>query len=355
MIYLIGGAPRAGKSILGQQLSAKLGIGGISTDLIQEVLQVNNHNGSKAEWNAAPEAIIATAERFFPYLERFVWGVSSMAESYVIEGVNFLPRQVSELDRQYQIRTLFIGCSDMTLERFDQFPGRSIGYTFLPEAMRRQMVHDVPLWSEFIRQEASRSGYPYVDMSDDFPARLHEAEALLLADTVPEKRGKSEQGQTTSKDRRFDTVRVRPYVPADQTFVLSLAPRLAIGIQPWRDLRLWLTTVENWLTESINQHGQKTMVWIAEDEQGERCGFATVSHSKHFTGQPQAYIGELATSETVEGRGVGTALVEACQGWAREQGYTILTLSTGAANARALRFYRHLGFQDEDVTLTKLL
>jgi ribosomal protein S18 acetylase RimI-like enzyme len=148
---------------------------------------------------------------------------------------------------------------------------------------------------------------------------------------------------------------VRPYTPDDRLFVFSLAPRLAIGMQPWRDSKRWLTTVENWLTESINQHKQKTTVLIAEDEQGERLGFATVSHSTHFTGQPQAYIGELATSETAENQGVGTALVKACEEWAREQGYTMLTLSTGAANTRALNFYHHLGFHDEDVTLTKLL
>lgn len=150
-------------------------------------------------------------------------------------------------------------------------------------------------------------------------------------------------------------IRVRPFVPDDRIFVLSLAPRLEIGMQPWRDAGLWLQTVEGWITESINQHEQKTMVFIAEDETGERVGFATVSHSQHFTGQPQAYIGELATSESAEGRGVGRALVEACEQWAREQGYTMLVLSTGAGNTRALRFYSHLGFHEEDVTLTKLL
>ncbi len=150
-------------------------------------------------------------------------------------------------------------------------------------------------------------------------------------------------------------LRVRPYLPNDRAFILSLAPRLAIGIQPWRHVDLWLTTVESWLAESINQHDQKTTVLIAEDERGEQVGFATVSHGTHFTGQRQAYIGELAASETAEGRGVGTALVRACEHWAREQGYTILALSTGAANVRALNFYHHLGFQDEDVTLTKLL
>lgn len=148
---------------------------------------------------------------------------------------------------------------------------------------------------------------------------------------------------------------VRPYVPNDRSFVFSLALRLAIGKQPWRDRALWLKTVEEWLTESISQHNQKTLVFIAEDEQGEPLGFATVSHSTHFIGQPQAYLGELVTLEQAEGRGVGSALVKACEQWAREQGYTILTLTTGAGNTRARRFYEHLGFQEEEVTLTKLL
>ena len=67
----------------------------------------------------------------------------------------------------------------MTLDRFDRFPGRSIGYSFLPEAVRAQFARDIPLWSEFVRQEAERFGCPYVDMSDDFQSRLDEAEALL--------------------------------------------------------------------------------------------------------------------------------------------------------------------------------
>ena len=150
-------------------------------------------------------------------------------------------------------------------------------------------------------------------------------------------------------------LRVRQYVPADREFVLSLAPRLAIGIPPWRDPQKMIATVQGWITESIKQHGNKTMVIVAEDEHGERLGFATVSHDTHFTGEGQAYIGELAISEETEGRGVGEALAQACEQWAREQGYRILSLATGAANERALGFYRHMGYLDEDVKLVKLL
>ncbi len=148
---------------------------------------------------------------------------------------------------------------------------------------------------------------------------------------------------------------VRPYVLADREFVLSLAPRLAIGIPSWRDPHKMIETAQGWITGSIEQHGKMTMIFVAEDEQGDRLGFATVSHSTHFTGEGQAYIGELATSEAAEGRGVGKALARACEQWAREQGYRILTLATGAANERALGFYRRMGYLDEDVTLVKLL
>ena len=150
-------------------------------------------------------------------------------------------------------------------------------------------------------------------------------------------------------------IRVRPYTASDREFVLGLAPRLAIGIPPWRDPQKMIETAQGWITESIKQHGTKSMVFVAEDEQGSRLGFATVSHSTHFTGVGQAYIGELATDETAEGQGVGKALAQACEQWTREQGYTILALATGAANKRALGFYRHMGYQDEDVTLVKLL
>jgi hypothetical protein len=183
VIYLIGGAPRVGKSILGLQVSAKLQVGWISTDLLLELLRLKNDEGVKTEWNASPEAIIADAQWFFPYFERFIWGVNSLAENYVIEGVDFLPAQVVQLSAAYQIRCVFLGCSQMTLETFDRFPGRSRGYGGLPEEMRRQIVRDVPLWSELIRQEAERFGYPYLDMIGDFSQRLNEAEAILMTNS----------------------------------------------------------------------------------------------------------------------------------------------------------------------------
>ena len=186
MIYLVGGAPRAGKSVLAQRVSAKLRIGWISTDVLRELLALRDAERTKAEWNATPEMIAGKAEKFYPYLERFVWGISSLADNYLIEGVELLPSQVMTLSAQYQVRSVFLGCSEMTMERFDRFPGRSRGYAALPDMMRRQIVHDVPLWSEFIHRQAEQFGYPYIDMACDFPARVEEANAMLTGAAVSE-------------------------------------------------------------------------------------------------------------------------------------------------------------------------
>ena len=183
MIYLVGGAPRVGKTILAQRLSRTLQVGWIATDVLMELLRGGNPVGIKMEWNATPAAITTNAAWFFPYLERFIWGITSLADQYVIEGVDFLPAQVAQLATQYPIRAVFLGCSRMTLEHFDRFPGRSRGYGSLPEARRRQIVQDVPRWSAFLRQEAERWGYAYVDMVGDFPQRLLEAELVLTTRT----------------------------------------------------------------------------------------------------------------------------------------------------------------------------
>jgi hypothetical protein len=185
MIYLIGGAPRVGKTTLCQQIARRLGIGWISTDVVYALLRLTNVEGIKQEWDAAPTAVAQSAEWFFPYFQRLVWGMSQMAEAYVIEGVDFLPEQVARLEKDFQVRAVFVGSLQMTLEKLDKYPGMSRGYTGLAEAFRRQIASDVPLWSQFVRDESQRFGYPYVDTGEHFTQRLQEAEGILLGGEQP--------------------------------------------------------------------------------------------------------------------------------------------------------------------------
>lgn len=175
MIYLIGGAPRAGKSVLGQRVAAHLNIGWVPTDVLRSVLKAD----ADESWDATPEGITTSAEWFFPHLERFLRGIGALADDYLVEGVHFLPHHVAELAKSFAIRSVFLGCSTLTLERFNAFPGRSPGYAALPLELKRQIVQDVPAWSAFVAERARLAGYGYVDTAGDFAERLAEAELVL--------------------------------------------------------------------------------------------------------------------------------------------------------------------------------
>jgi hypothetical protein len=176
---MIGGAPRTGKTILGQRLAGKHQLGWISTDILMDLLRVKGEDDVQTKWDAAPEAVAGNAEYFFPYLRQFVWSVNARFGSYLIEGVHFLPAQVAQLETEFQIRSVFLGCSEMSLDRLDQFPGHSRGYAFLPDDVRNTIIADIPPWSDLVQQQAKQYGYTFIDMIDDFPSRLNDAEEAL--------------------------------------------------------------------------------------------------------------------------------------------------------------------------------
>ena len=97
------------------------------------------------------------------------------------------------------------------------------------------------------------------------------------------------------------------------------------------------------------------MYVAVEDASGCILGVISVSHSRHFTGEDDAYIGELAVAENAARGGVGRQLVRTAEAWARDEGLRRVTLHTGAANTTARAFYDALGFREEDVRLTLLL
>ncbi|MEV4351321.1 GNAT family N-acetyltransferase [Actinoplanes sp. NPDC049596] len=145
-------------------------------------------------------------------------------------------------------------------------------------------------------------------------------------------------------------IRIRPYEPADRDRALALAERLRIGVAPWRDPDAVREAVTGWVRDSVDR-GE---VLVAERD-GRVDGLVTLGLRRHFTGDTDAYVGELVVDAAAERRGLGTLLVRAAEQWARERGLTRLTLETGAANTTARAFYAALGYREEDVRLTKSL
>ena len=147
---------------------------------------------------------------------------------------------------------------------------------------------------------------------------------------------------------------IRPYREDDRQALLRLAGRLTVGIAPWRSDAGMRAAAQTWVETSIAKIGPEGAVFVAEHD-GEVVGFGSVLRELAFTGEMQAYIGELAVALGAEGKGIGRALLAAIERWALEQGLPLLVLDTGAANTRGLRFYARSGFQEESVRLTKVL
>ena len=148
---------------------------------------------------------------------------------------------------------------------------------------------------------------------------------------------------------------IRSFQPGDQDQVLALAVRLTAGVAHWRDPAAVRRAAQNWVETSIStaaQPGHAVYVAIAGDQV---VGVVSITERNHFTGQTDAYVGELAVAHGMERRGIATALMTAAEDWAAQRGLALLTLHTGVANHPARSLYARLGFEEEELLLAKAI
>ena len=120
--------------------------------------------------------------------------------------------------------------------------------------------------------------------------------------------------------------RARPdiYTPATENFA--------------RDEAHWLPSVS----------GDSKAVFLAE-QGGAAVGFIScqVSRMESPLLQPSVVgrIGSIAVAPAMQGRGVGSALMQHAEAWARSQGATDIRLVVWSFNDVAMRLYRELGYE----------
>lgn len=148
---------------------------------------------------------------------------------------------------------------------------------------------------------------------------------------------------------------VRPFRAADRQACLELADRLTEGVAAWRDPDAVLSAVRGWVAAAVEAADAPSQAMFVAERSGRVVGLVAVAERVHFSGELDAYVGELTVAADAEGHGVGRALMESAEAWARSRGRAHITLETGAENSRAREFYQRLGYLTEDVRLTKAL
>ena len=141
---------------------------------------------------------------------------------------------------------------------------------------------------------------------------------------------------------------IRPAQPADRDFVLSMADRLvSFDVPAFRSKAEFAEGDRRALAEWFRQTKPDEALFIAElDGQPAGCAYL-VTLVDFFTERPHAHLSVLAVTAEAEGRGVGSALLDYSQAWARQRGSDHLTLNSLVSNARARAFYERRGFAGE--------
>jgi GNAT superfamily N-acetyltransferase len=150
------------------------------------------------------------------------------------------------------------------------------------------------------------------------------------------------------------TISIRAATVADERALVELARRLAssFDLPPWRRPDDIATADAREMVEAVRAALPGSEVFVA-DRGGVCVGCLHVLETTDFFGTPHAHISVLATTVAAEGSGVGRALLDHAEAWARSRGHSLLTLNVFAANERARRFYERAGLLPEMLKYTK--
>lgn len=176
MLYLIGGAARAGKTILSERLLKDKNIPYFCVDYLVSALS------RKLHYIPSREAAI----RIWPRLESMLRNIVEVGSNYIIEGDKLLPEQVSNFIKEYpdQIVSCFLGYPNIDplqkIKAIQLYPGHINDWTKeSTEKELRDLVTEMVDYSLYLQTECNKYHIPYFDLSDDFSNTLEKAYRYL--------------------------------------------------------------------------------------------------------------------------------------------------------------------------------
>ncbi|HEY8947488.1 MAG TPA: GNAT family N-acetyltransferase [Rhizomicrobium sp.] len=146
--------------------------------------------------------------------------------------------------------------------------------------------------------------------------------------------------------------------PAMHGFIMG-SQRHEYAIEPNR--RLDPPVAEEHLARLIKYlEDHEGRIFIAEDANGAALGWGVVgAYMGEIFIVPEernyAYIFELFVVEAMRGKGIGRALIVACEDWAKAEGFKTIQIGVLSRNESAAGLYRSAGYADYAIELRKYL
>jgi len=151
-------------------------------------------------------------------------------------------------------------------------------------------------------------------------------------------------------------VMVRTGRPSDIDFVVALLPSFVdFGLPPWREAELLIPRFRDALSSAFSCADGLSTVLVAESRHEQPLGFIHLEVVQDISGDVRGHVADLAVVESARGTGVGRALMEAGEAWARRRDLGYLSLEVWSTNHAALAFYEHLGYGVDSLNLIRQL
>ena len=117
--------------------------------------------------------------------------------------------------------------------------------------------------------------------------------------------------------------------------------------------------VEHW-RELQHRCAEKHGVMLIAEDGGKAVGwaFAHDQNAELFVVAPErhhGFLAELYVAPEARGKGLGRALIEGCEAWARTRGHKLLQVGVLARNGRAIRSYEGAGYTAYGITMRRYL
>jgi hypothetical protein len=182
MLYMIGGAPRSGKTTLARRMLAEHGLDYFSIDVL-----IGHLAGAQPELGLrVQDPALKRVEIVWPVLRKIASDVLRSGDDLVLEGDVLLPRHLMEFGHGTHngIKACFIGYADVEPEKklreIREHAACGADWTGeLDDVRLLNLIGDLRAFSEYLRRECCHFKIPYFDGSTCFAGAVRDAKTYL--------------------------------------------------------------------------------------------------------------------------------------------------------------------------------
>jgi hypothetical protein len=181
MLYLVGGAPRTGKSSLAMAMLSTHGVPWLPTDVIRHILRPTMPEIDAIE--NGPNYIDGLAQLMHPIIEELIELCLGQAQHYLIEGVEILPAHVEGYAARFgQIHACFLGDSVASAATLRAYRGENPWHQDHTQAELEGMATAICERSARVEDQCGQFGLDYIDVGQaSFEGMIEQGLEILVA------------------------------------------------------------------------------------------------------------------------------------------------------------------------------